>query len=168
MMPSGDSELRYDRDSSVFVDSIQLVEAPNLIGTDGRAIRSIVWLNRFDIGDGFVGETLNLPVELSPIFGIEGLGENREFTRLRIAAGPMVDQGPDSLIKCSSQTLKNIPKDQKNIHMGLLKLDLISNPIQFRFLLNGDCMGIFAEGGDFLSQAIQVKLCPLGLPMSVG
>jgi hypothetical protein len=154
MSSFSDRELRYDRDSSVLVDSIQLMEAPKRIGTFGFAIRSIVWLNRFDIGDNFVGQTIDFSLELSPLFSVEGLSEHREFTGLRIAPSPMMDQGPDSLIECSSQTLKSIPKDQKNIDMGLLKLDLVSNPIQFQFLLGDDSVGIFTEGRDFLSQVI--------------
>jgi hypothetical protein len=167
MVSSGDSDLRLYRDSSMFVNTIQLVEAPKRIRTYGRGCRPIVWLNRLDVGNSLVGQTLNLPVEILPVLGAERLGEDREFTGPRIPAGPMMNQGPNGLIECSSQTLKNIPKDQKDIHMGLLKFDPISNPIQLRFLLDRDCMGIFAEGGDLLSQEVQVKLCPLGLEMSI-
>jgi hypothetical protein len=137
MVTPSNRELRSNRDSSMFVDTIQLVQAPQRIGT-GRACRSIVWLNRFDIGDGFLGETLNLPVELVPSFRIEGLGENREFTGIRISAGSVVDQRPDGVIERSSQTLENISKDQENRHMGLLKFNSISNLIHFRFFLDGD------------------------------
>jgi hypothetical protein len=79
----------------------------------------------------------------------------------------MVDQGPDSLVERGSQTLKKISENQKQIHMGLLKLNAISDLIQFRSILNGDSVGILAEGKDFGFQDIQVKLCPLGLPMSI-
>lgn len=66
---SGDINAGRHGNSSMLVDSVQFMKAPERIGTNWRSIRSIVWLNRFDIADCFVGEPLHLPVELSAILG---------------------------------------------------------------------------------------------------
>jgi hypothetical protein len=152
----------------MLVDPIQLVKTPEMTNADGRTCRSIVWLNRFDIGDSRSGKPISFPVELLPIIRGKRLGKDRELTGIRIGASSVVDQGPDSLVECCSQTLKKIPENQKQIHMGLLKLDAVSNPIQFRFVLGRDGVGIVAEGKDFRFQAIQVKLRPIGLTTSIG
>ncbi len=51
--------------------------------------------------------------------------------------------------------------------MGLLQVDAVSHLIPFRFFLGDDGMGIRTENIDSFTQAIQVTLCPLGLPMSI-
>lgn len=80
----------------------------------------------------------------------------------------VVDQRPDGLIKGCPKTLKQIPKDQEDVHMGLFKSDLVSNPVHLGFLLRDDSVGLFTEFRNFLAEGIQVTLCPLGLPVSIG
>jgi hypothetical protein len=80
----------------------------------------------------------------------------------------MIDKRPHRLIQRGSQTLEEVSADEVDRHMGLLSIDTVSDLIPFRFVLGSDGMGIRTKRADSFSQIVQVTLCPLGLPMSIG
>ena len=47
-------------------------------------------------------------------------------------------------------------------------MDTVSDLISVWFLVNDDGMGVRAKIPDGLPKRIEVKLCPLGLPISIG
>jgi hypothetical protein len=152
----------------MLVDPVQFVKAPKRTRGKWKPCRSIVWLNRFDVIDGGGAEPINFLIESSLRFRFQRFLKNREFARFGIGTGSIVNEGPYSLIQSGAQTLEVVSADQVDGHMGLLEIDAISDLIPFQFLLGSDGMGIRTERADSFSQVVQVTLCPLGLPMSIG
>jgi len=167
-------DIASDKNLPVLFNVIDLVKLPQSNGVEWDSCRSIVWLKRFDILDrpciktlkeshepittSLVGGTVLPDGKLSPI-GI------RKF---------QINQRPNGMVKRRSQILDDIGSNQKNIDVGVIDLDAVANGIVFRLIVGAYGVGllkIVREGNevslDRFVEAIQVRLCPLGLPVSV-
>jgi hypothetical protein len=161
--------LRPNGDTTVLVDSIERMKAPQWAGGKLRPCRSIVWLKRFNVCNSRLAQPVNLsgePVYIPPDQGF--LLKDRELTGFGIGSGTVVNQRPDSLIQGCAQTLEVVAANQIDVHMGLLSMDSVANLIPFRFFLGDHGMGVGTEFVHGLSQSVQVTLRPLGLVMSIG
>jgi hypothetical protein len=168
MLPMGERDLGLDADSSVLIDPVQLMQAPQRVDGKWQPCRSIVWLKRFDVVDSGRTETIDFSVESRQILGVRRLMfKNGEFARFGVFPASVINQRPNSLIESSSQALEIVSAEEINRHMGLLFADTIADLIPFRFLIGSDGMGIRAEVPNCHHKFVQMTLCPLGLPMSI-
>ncbi len=115
----------------MLIDPVHFVKTPEVTGREWKSRRSIVWLNRFDVGDGGITQPVNLGFESISSFGVQRLLKHREFAGFGVNPLSVVDERPNSLIECSSQTLEKIPADEIDRHMRLLEINTVSDLIPF-------------------------------------
>lgn len=166
MRPVEVAHAAVDRNSSVLVDITQSVQPPERIALDGRSVRSVVRLKRFDDLNCVCGYARSLLLEGLSGPGVENV-ENRELGMLGIRERQLREE-PDQLVQGRAQAVEQVADDERNPVGRIHHLNADAVALMFNIVLahNGIRFG-FTEGIELLPQGFKVFLRPSGLQIGI-